>query len=72
MPAATATAPTSERHVQVEVLGELARREGGEAAADEPDEAVGRRGDRALDRRDEHDRLGGQRVVDADDDAARR
>src|SRR5437763_16454498 len=38
-------------------------------AADEPDEAVGRRRDRLLHRGDGHDGLGGDRVVDPDEDA---
>ena len=57
-----------ERHVDVErddqPPGHIRR----QPAADEPDEAVGGRGDRALDRRDGHDGLGGDRVVDADED----
>ncbi len=56
-----------EGDVQVPVLGELAGGEGCQAAAEEAHEAVGRRRDRPLHGGDEHDGLGGEGVVDADD-----
>jgi hypothetical protein len=59
-----------ERDAEIGGLGQFAGGVRGQAAADEPDEAVRRGGDRPLHRGDQHDRLRGQRVVDADERAA--
>jgi hypothetical protein len=58
-----------EREVDVDGQDHPAGRVRREPAADEPDEAVGRRRDRLLHRGDGHHRLGGDRVVDPDEDA---
>src|ERR1035437_4836791 len=57
-----------EGHVQVEAFDELAGGEWRQSAAEEADEAVGGGGDRPFDRGHHHHGLGGQRVVDPDED----
>ncbi len=59
-----------EGDAQVGGVGELSGDVGRQAAADEAQEAVRGGGHRALDRGDEHDGLGGEGVVDADEGAA--